>query len=70
MMKISFRKKREMQHQRNTNVVQDYLRGVETGAPSPIEIMEKYHFKRARLYQILDKFNIKPSYRKKWMDKN
>ncbi len=67
--KIPFRKLREMRHQRNTNVVQDYLRGVETGEPSPIEILEKYNFTRPRLYQILAKYGIKSSYRKKWVDK-
>lgn len=69
MKKSTFRKVRELQHQRNTSLVQDYLRGVDTGKPSPIEIMEKYHIGRARLYQILAKFGIKSSYRKKWVDK-
>ena len=67
--KIPWRKQREMRHARNTNVVQDYLRGVETGDPNPQEIMEKYHFTKPRLYQILKKFGIKPSFKAKWMDK-
>jgi hypothetical protein len=70
MAKKPLLKTRRAQHQRNTEIVQKYLQGVATGSPSPLEIEKEYGFSHSRLYQILAKYNVKPTYKQKWLDKD
>ena len=64
-----FPRMNQRQHERNTRVVQEYMKGVENGTPCPVDIRRKHDISNARLYQILKKYGVKVSYRSRWLDK-
>lgn len=64
-----FDKRLKAYHQRNTEIVQAYLRGVaavaagdDPGKDSPVKIRRKHGITRARLYQILKSYNVTANY--------
>ena len=62
-------KRMKAYHQRNTEIVQAYMRGVakvaagkEAGEDSPVKIRRKHNITRARLYQILASYKVPANY--------